>query len=131
MQEDSFFSRTTSTIFPIPRIPRHFTQCFIVALALKPAEAWVGSLAGLMTNGIGAVLMRRYLLPGVFVAAMGVMVPIAAGAPSDKLDEEATATSIASIQRFANMPPKLRDEAAMILIGTALIGLAGVVRRAA
>jgi hypothetical protein len=71
--------------------------------------------------------MRKYLASLVFiVGALGAS-PLM-GAPSVK---EAESTPAVAVQRV-RVPPSggLRDEAAMVLVGSALIGLAAAVRRA-
>jgi hypothetical protein len=74
-------------------------------------------------------LMRRYfeslLLVGLFVLTAS---PVFAERP--KPDEEIAPAPVA-VQRVAVHGYALRDEAAMVLIGTALIALAAAVRRAA
>lgn len=71
--------------------------------------------------------MRKYLASLVFIGGMLVAPPLM-GAPSVN---EADTTPAVAVQRV-RMPPAggLRDEAAMVLVGTALIGLAAAVRRA-
>ena len=69
--------------------------------------------------------MRRYLASLAF--ALCLSSPAFAGT------EAASETSAApvAVQHVRVALPGLRDEAAMVLIGTALIGLAAAVRRAA
>jgi hypothetical protein len=74
--------------------------------------------------------MRKYLASTVFTGcALAAASPLAA-APS--LKEAETATPAVAVQQV-RVPANggLRDEAAMVLVGTALIGLAAAVRRAA
>jgi hypothetical protein len=79
--------------------------------------------------------MRRLfafcILAGV-VTLLGASVA-AAASPSVGAEAEAASASVAEVARprlnFNNTG--LRDEAAMVLVGTILIGLAGAVRRAA
>jgi hypothetical protein len=76
--------------------------------------------------------MRRKFAVLVFVGAVGIGVSSlpAAGRPS-AADRESAAPAPVAVQRLALPTAGLRDEAAMVLIGTALIGLAAAVRRAA
>lgn len=72
--------------------------------------------------------MRKYLASISFTACALATYPAqrATAAP----EGEAVAPELAVQQ--AHLPlPVLRDEAAMVIVGTALIGLAAVVRRAA
>ena len=73
--------------------------------------------------------MRKYLASLVFTGCVIAASPLAA-APS--LKEADTAASTVAVQHV-RVPAGggLRDEAAMVLVGTALIGLAAAVRRAA
>jgi hypothetical protein len=54
---------------------------------------------------------------------------MATGRPADGVERETP--SAVAVQRVSIPATGLRDEAAMVLIGTALIGLAAAVRRAA
>jgi len=71
--------------------------------------------------------MSKYLASLVFVSCLSAAYAYAA-APAE---EETTARAAVAVQRARASLPGLRDEAAMVLIGTALIGLAAAVRRAA
>ena len=74
--------------------------------------------------------MRRQLVSLTF-AAMAVMSAGVGASPTLTDDAAADVAPTMAVQRV-NMPgPALRDEAAMVLVGTALIGLAAAVRRAA
>ncbi len=75
--------------------------------------------------------MRRRLVMWMFliVAAAGAASALAAGRSTDQA-RESTAAPVA-VQRLAIPATGLRDEAAMVLVGSALIGLAAAVRRAA
>jgi hypothetical protein len=75
--------------------------------------------------------MRRQVVSWVFVAGLAGVAPLSASA-SPSVDEvkEATVRPVA-VQRAAVPVNGLRDEAAMVLVGSALIGLAAAVRRAA
>lgn len=72
--------------------------------------------------------MRKYLASLVF-AGCGLIAasPLSAANPPK---EARTAESAGAVQQM-RMPVALRDQAAMVLVGTALIGLAAAVRRAA
>jgi hypothetical protein len=77
--------------------------------------------------------MRRQSGVLVFVGCLGVLASSAAAGTRPAADEsraEATVAPVA-VQRVSIPPPGLRDEAAMVIVGTALIGLAAAVRRAA
>jgi hypothetical protein len=74
--------------------------------------------------------MRRYLLTTGIAAFMVMVAPAAGGSTPDTKDDTLESAPVA-IQHVSAEPPYLRDEAAMVLIGTALIGLAAAVRRAA
>ena len=71
--------------------------------------------------------MRRYLLSIAIAAFMLAASPVSGGPHPE---QDAVRTTPVAVQRVA-VAPGLRDEAAMVLIGTALIGLAAAVRRAA
>jgi hypothetical protein len=72
--------------------------------------------------------MRKYLASLTFVlTALAVMPALAASSTS----EEAHAHATAAVQHVRMPVPGLREEAAMVLVGTALIGLAAAVRRSA
>jgi hypothetical protein len=63
---------------------------------------------------------------------MGLWVsPLSATQGSITDGRETASTTAVAVQRVGIPASGLRDEAAMVLIGTALIGLAAVVRRAA
>ena len=77
--------------------------------------------------------MRRQLVVVMFVlvtAAIGAASVIAAGSFSVEEARENSAAPVA-VQRVGMPATGLRDEAAMVLVGSALIGLAAAVRRAA
>ena len=71
--------------------------------------------------------MRKYLLFAFIAALVAVMAPLAM---ADTPEEDAVSAPVA-VQRVSPPSMGLRDEAAMVLVGTALIGLAAAVRRAA
>ena len=74
--------------------------------------------------------MRRQL---VTLAFAGLTAWTATVSASPAAGEEAASTPAATVavQRVSVPLPGLRDEAAMVLVGTVLIGLAAAVRRAA
>ncbi len=86
-----------------------------------------GSIAGVALQGSG-VLMRRYLLSVAIAAFMLGASPVTGNSHPEK--EDAVRIASAAVQHLT-VGHGLRDEAAMVLIGTALIGLAAAVRRAA
>ncbi len=76
--------------------------------------------------------MRRQLVAimFVFLAIAGAASAVAAGRSAAAEPRENTAAPVA-VQRVGLPALGLRDEAAMVLVGSALIGLAAAVRRAA
>jgi len=94
-----------------------FQALFAVAQRLKSS------------SGVRGNVMRRYLASLVFVAAAAAAGPLAA-APADTETPSADAPAVA-VKQVRVPAHGLRDEAAMVLVGTALIGLAAAVRRAA
>ena len=73
--------------------------------------------------------MRKYLASTAFVGCAFAASPVVAS-PSTP-DQETAAPTVAVQQVRVPAIGGIRDEAAMVLVGTALIGLAAVVRRAA
>ena len=74
--------------------------------------------------------MRRHFV-SLTLAAMAVT-SVGLGASPTVTDDAAAAVAPTVAVQHVNMPgPALRDEVAMVLVGTALIGLAAAVRRAA
>lgn len=71
--------------------------------------------------------MRKYLASLVFTGCALAATPLVA-APA--VTEAESAAPTVAVQQM-RMPISLRDEAAMVLVGTALIGLAAAVRRTA
>ncbi|MDQ3418968.1 MAG: hypothetical protein M3541_09325 [Acidobacteriota bacterium] len=71
--------------------------------------------------------MRKYLLFAVAAGLLAFMAPLAI---ADTPDDDTVAAPVA-VQRVSFKSMGLRDEATMIIVGTALIGLAAAVRRAA
>lgn len=78
-------------------------------------------------------MRRKYVYYLMFAGLVLLIVlraaPLAA-ATRPTVDERETATPVA-VQRVGIPATGLRDEAAMVLVGTTLIGLAAAVRRAA
>jgi hypothetical protein len=77
--------------------------------------------------------MRRQIVALTFVG-LTVLVISTVASSGYAIPEATNGTPSAApvaVQRVAMPATGLRDEAAMVLIGTALIGLAGAVRRAA
>lgn len=72
--------------------------------------------------------MRKYLASLVFTGCALAASPLTA-APA--VNEAESAAPTVAVQQVRMPLPGLRDEAAMVLVGTALIGLAAAVRRAA
>jgi hypothetical protein len=72
--------------------------------------------------------MRKYLASLTFVLTASAVVPALAASSTG---EEAHAHATVAVQQVRMPLPGLRDEAAMVLVGTALIGLAAAVRRSA
>ena len=74
--------------------------------------------------------MRRVL--GFLFLLLVCAVPLfAATRPGADEPRESSASAPVAVQRINVPATGIRDEAAMVLVGTALIGLAAVVRRAA
>jgi hypothetical protein len=71
--------------------------------------------------------MRKYLATILFTGCALTASPVLAGSP---VNETESAPTVA-VQQVRLPLPELRDEAAMVLVGTALIGLGAAVRRAA
>lgn len=79
----------------------------------------------------GVPVMRRQFASLMFAGFLGVFAAQLAASPSV---DEAAGTAVAApvaVQRVNFSATGLRDEAAMVLVGTALIGLAAAIRRAA
>ena len=77
--------------------------------------------------------MRRYVASLSFAGFIALAAPVAA-APA--VHDEASpasppAPAAVAVQQVRVPLPGLREEAAMVLVGTALIGIAAAVRRAA
>jgi hypothetical protein len=72
--------------------------------------------------------MRKYLASLVFAGCALAASPLTA---TPATGEAPNAAPAVAVQQVRVSMPSLRDEAAMVLVGTALIGLAAAVRRAA
>ena len=75
--------------------------------------------------------MRRAFGLVVFGLMMGSAPLVAATRPGADEPREPAASAPVAVQRVSVSGFHIRDEAAMVLVGTALIGLAAAVRRAA
>jgi hypothetical protein len=75
--------------------------------------------------------MRRQIVFLMFVGVVGLASVLAATANTQEEGRETVATPPVAVQRVSLPATGLRDEAAMVLVGTALIGIAAAVRRAA
>lgn len=73
--------------------------------------------------------MRRFLASVVFAWCALIALPLWAAPASE--DPSNTSRPTVAVQQVRVPVPGIRDEAAMVLVGTALIGLAAAVRRAA
>jgi hypothetical protein len=74
--------------------------------------------------------MRKYLASLVFAGCVLGASPVPAALPAAESGGTEATTPVA-VSQVRMAVPGLRDEAAMVLVGTALIGLAAAVRRAA
>lgn len=77
--------------------------------------------------------MRTFAASGMIAAALALAAPMGATpatTPDDTPAVEQQPAAVA-VQQMTVALPGLRDEVAMVLVGTALIGLGAVVRRAA
>lgn len=72
--------------------------------------------------------MRKFLLSVIVAGLLAFMASPMATA--DTPDTDAVTPAPVAVQRVSPPIVGLRDEAAMVLVGTALIGLAAAVRRA-
>lgn len=73
--------------------------------------------------------MRKHLLSVTFAGMLALL--SSPPAIADTPEDEAVAPAPVAVQRVSLPSIGMRDEAAMVLVGTALIGLAAAVRRAA
>lgn len=76
--------------------------------------------------------MRRFVVSSIFSGCIALAAPLmAAPAASGETVAPSSDAPAVAVQQVRVPLPGLRDEAAMVLVGTALIGLAAAVRRAA
>ncbi|PYR55616.1 MAG: hypothetical protein DMF85_19075 [Acidobacteria bacterium] len=76
--------------------------------------------------------MRRYVVSLVFAGCVAAAAPLAAQpAMHDETSAAQPAPPAMAVQQVRVPLPGFREEAAMVLVGTALIGIAAAVRRAA
>lgn len=75
--------------------------------------------------------MRKHLVSTSFAGLLVMMTLPGLATGTTKPEPEPTTQAPVAVQRVAVPSRGLRDEAAMVLIGTALIGLAAAVRRVA
>jgi hypothetical protein len=75
--------------------------------------------------------MLRQLVSLTFAGFIALLATPMVGLASPEGPDDVVAAPTVAVQRVAVPAPGLRDEAAMVLVGTALIGLAAAVRRAA
>jgi hypothetical protein len=73
--------------------------------------------------------MRKYLASLAFGMTLAAASPVLAATTT--VPEETTARAAVAVQHVRVPVPGLREEAAMVLVGTALIGLAAALRRTA
>lgn len=74
--------------------------------------------------------MRRQLQAVFIVAWLGFAASPALGASSSSANVEVLEAAPVTVETLPPESSRLRDEAAMLIVGTALIGLAAAVRRA-
>ena len=78
--------------------------------------------------GVSNNVMRKYLGSLAIVVSVTAAAPVLAAANAP---DEANASPAVAVEQVRIPFTGLRDEAAMVLVGTALIGLAAAVRRSA
>ena len=74
--------------------------------------------------------MRRQLVL-LTIAGLAVLATRLSASPAADANPAANAAPTVAVQRVSLPPPVIRDEAVMVLVGTALIGMAAALRRAA
>jgi len=74
--------------------------------------------------------MRRQLV-SLTIAGLAVLATGLGASPAVNDNTAATPAPTVAVQRVSLPLPAVRDEAVMVLVGTALIGMAAAVRRAA
>ena len=117
----------------IPNIPENALEhrFSYELLAGTSLEVWLSTSVanGGRAQRIEGSSMRKHLLLFIFSGLLFVLaLPSASEA---KPDTDAVSQAPVAVQRVAVPSKGLRDEAAMVLIGTTLIGLGAAVRRAA
>lgn len=75
-------------------------------------------------------LMRRRCLTLVFLGLVAAVTPTV-GSTNETDTTSTTMTATVAVPSVPRQAPWLRDEAAMMLVGSALVGLAAAIRRAA
>jgi hypothetical protein len=75
--------------------------------------------------------MRRQIVWLIFAGVLGLCASALAATGGSQEAREPDSTTPVAVQRVSVPPAGLRDEAAMVLVGTALIGLAAALKRAA
>jgi hypothetical protein len=75
--------------------------------------------------------MSKYLASLVFAGCALTATPAVAAPAANDTPTVATDSTTVAVQQVRMPVPGLRDEAAMVLVGTALIGLGAAVRRSA
>lgn len=75
--------------------------------------------------------MRRFVGPLFFVGSVAVAAPLVATPAAEETPATGPAPSPVAVQQVRVSLPGVRDEVAMVLVGTALIGLGAAVRRTA
>jgi hypothetical protein len=122
-----------SNPFPTQFKTRTSTKQFWLSLA----EKWVagfrffGHFSGITLDIAVCVMrndMRKYLASFIFTGCALAASPLAAAPAVSEAETAAPAVAVHQVRMSAS---GLRDEAAMVLVGTALIGLAAAVRRTA
>ena len=90
--------------------------------------AAVGAAQGPSTGVVEGDVMRRLIATLILTGGAAVVTPLAASPAADtgspRMEHQA------AVQQVTASLPALGDEAAMVLVGTALIGLGAAVRRA-
>jgi LPXTG-motif cell wall-anchored protein len=75
--------------------------------------------------------MRREFRALAFAGILGACAAPVGASPAEDARDTAASQAPVAVQRVAVPSTGMRDEAAMVLVGTMLIGLAAAVRRAA
>ena len=75
--------------------------------------------------------MRTFVASLFFAGSMAIALPSAAAPAREATPDTDRTQSAMAVQQVPVPLPGLRDEAAMVLVGTALIGLGAMLRRTA